>query len=346
MLRFERDVQFEHLLWAPSSRLLAVSFTLTSAPSSVANNFVSVFDFGGAPVSSRLTRSTRAAAATSLRMVLRWQKGFEWSSNSLLLAGLVGQAVQVLRARDCSVLAVLEVQMLLRRPLVGGGGIFFDWLPAPAGSLVLRVDTEREQGTGFFSPASQQLSRASHAPFSIACGEPVWGALGSAAGIAGGPGGAGEVCIWLPWDVVPRASGVQSGGVRVRTGVHLTDPRHCQHQLQFSPCGTLLAVAHTSMQTHDPPVLDFGLRLLHWRSGKQLAQYSSGVSMAAVDFQEGAASPLLGLSPEACMQLVLTLRVSWASSGTAVQVALHTHSTAVPSNGVSAVLLVALDGRA
>ena len=259
------------------------------------------------------------------------------------LAGIVGSAVLVMRAPECSVLASVEAHTVLQGPLAGKVRAAFSWIPAPGGSVVVRVDTDSSQNMAFLSPATKQLSRSDHAPFGTTRnGAPVWSALGSSAGLVPQRDGSFEVCMWLPWDCVPRASGKQSGGVQVRSGTKINAFTQSWNLLRFSPDGTILAVVDTAnglTQTAMARSCNLTLRLLHWRTGAQLSSCSADFDMAGARF-----TPLRVPGRDRHgFQMGFGVRVLWATNGQAVHVGFQVYETGDEGNGISSNMVAALD---
>ena len=343
--------QLHCLRWSPDSRLLAASFKLTRLPksASTANNFVSVYSTAGTQLASSLASLGTAAAPPAGIWQdyygTRW--GHRWSPCSQLLAGFRGAAMVVLDARSCSAVAVLEIETLLRgAPMCGLWGNFC-WKPGPAGELVVCLDTVSVQTMVCWSPATRSLRWERSAPFG-ACdrGPPVYGALGSAAGLITRPNGFQEVCIYLPWNVVPRPSGARSGGQLVGTGLHIHGwaPDH----VEFSPDGVILAVCSTEArgQTMQDLRACVTLHLLHWRTGQQLNKVATFHDLAGMDFSSGYGQLYeMGLKALGMPELAIELAVFWASTGRAVHVGWRLLSKGTTPTSYSASLVVALDKR-
>ena len=353
MLELEPDSEGDRLSWFPNSQLLAVCFSLRGASNTSANNsFVQLHDTSGACTATCLTRARRRAAASRANFTGAWSRGFEFSADSSLLAGIMGTDVVVLDVRDCSIVASLGLETLTRGPVPEGTLYrWFNWVPVPKGDLVLRVDTESVQTQACWSPVTRELSW-SRAPLGlIARGAPVWGALGSAAGLKLVPGSGGEsfeVCLWLPWTAVPRSSGVRSGGQVVNTGLRLGSV-YCPDQLRFSPDGTLLAVAASDMLVRPgqaPEHNGLAIWLLHWRTGEVLQKVSLAIELAGVDL--GQANPyaentdlhLLGVMARQQERMAVEQQVSWSASGRAVHFGWHLVSATRSKNSLSANFVV------
>ena len=309
------------LRWSPTSAAIAVCFRLTGMAKTPANHFLAVYDLTGACTGCTLSQARRAAAACTTTCLFGcWRQGFAWNSAGRLLAGFFGTALIVLNARDCSVVAAVEVQAVLRGGVPNALYGQLDWMPGHSGDLVVRLDTAAVQTMACFSMATQQLRWESHAPCGtgFAGGAPVWGALGSAAGLSN-TGKDLQVILWLPWTCVPRPSGARSGGQVVRTELCIPNTSSAYELLCYSPDGTLLAVAATAT---DCPLTkaDLSVHLLHWRTGQQLQHISITQSMA------GLASGASGWLP-----LRIKHMLQWAASGGALYVGrnvCHEHNSA------------------
>ena len=138
---------------------MAVSYQLGSLQESSANHFVDVFDTAGTRTGTTLSRARRAAAARATRVFFGWHRGFLWNEAGTFLAGLMGSAALVVRAPDCSVAAVFELQTEMREYAQVSAELYgqLQWMPGHSKDLIVCVHAEQRQSMGTFSLVTQQL---------------------------------------------------------------------------------------------------------------------------------------------------------------------------------------------
>ena len=302
----------------------------------------------GSRTGTVVTRARRAAAAIAPPLFMKWRQGYQWSPTGTHLAGILTASVLVLNAHDCSVAADISVPSVLigRAPLDYLFGQV-DWVGPKSTDLIVRMDSAHVRTMACYSLATQQLRWESHAPCMPGVqGAPIWSALGSAAGLEGTLGQPLRICLWLPWSVVPRPSGAQSGGQLVRTGVRLYHfAAHTGEQLAFSPDGLLLAAA-SAHTVPSPSHVGLAVHLLHWRTGEQLQRISWTQSLTGLSLTHNAPEPAQQAA-DGHPPITTGVRqlVHWASSGGRVHVGTQVHHEfdELKAVAVSSSLVIALD---
>ena len=301
------------IAWSPNSQCLALTFRAHTDPPELG---VHVFSgVGGALDCASITLPSSAASGLQRSLDLQ-PRCFQWSPDSRHVAAWVGDALVVLSAADCSMVATLPALSLLggSLPAASCSYLHCSWSPGP-GAPRLVAYADRAKRLSIFTLDGQQLRKESTPVFGSS---PVWSALGCATYLVPSPAcsccsgsfhtmATSEVLIWLPWYAVPRPSGSRSGGQIVRSDVHVQNGA----SLSWSPCGTLLAAGHACLE--DAGTLKLMVDLLDWRTGRRLQLCN--FRLPGPDLYEPS---VCGPMAHSSGSLAFDVHTSWAGSGKAI----------------------------